>query len=86
MITDPDDIPTKSYLSEAIVAPDGSLILTTPPAVPLVPGEKVWVSLAIPVAPPQNGGFHSFEGSVLVYEDPFGPAVPEADGRYSREF
>ncbi|MDQ2731024.1 MAG: hypothetical protein M3Y56_05145 [Armatimonadota bacterium] len=67
-----------SYSSEATVAADGSLILPASPRLPLETGEKVTIVIS---RRPLNdaGDSGSLEGTVLRYDDPFGPATDPDD-------
>lgn len=63
----------KTILAEATVAEDGSLHLTDP-TLTFKPGEKVLLAIS-PIA----DGKESLRGSVIRYDDPFGPPTPPED-------
>lgn len=66
------------YLSEGTVAADGSLILSASSRLPLEPGDKVSVIISrLPECEQENA--FSLEGTVLRYDDPFGPATDMDD-------
>ncbi len=66
------------YWTEATVAPDGSLILAKPSDLPLKPGEKVAVILS-PLPKASLDAPYPLQGTVVHYEDPFGPATALED-------
>ena len=61
----------------ATVGDDGSLHLN-PPSTSLKPGETVLVTIC-PVSKNENGVEALLRGSVIRYDDPFGPAAPSDD-------
>jgi hypothetical protein len=67
-------MPAKMVLTEATVAPNGSLIPAASPNLPFKPGEKVMLTItALPEIDPENP--YPLRGTVLHYEDPFGAAT-----------
>jgi len=70
-------VTAQTILTEATVAEDGSLHLTDP-TLALTPGEKVLLAIS-PMAKGKGESKEPLRGTVICYDDPFGPSTSPED-------